>query len=378
MSHFLVLVIGENPEGQLAPYHEYECTGEDDQYVQDIDFTKEAMEEYQSRTETRYRNDETGELHEYGDKLFWRTATPEEDEIISNQSPLSSSADRITNYRVSHSDGERVVTLFDLPDGFTKCEVKTNELQTFPEFVEDYYEVMLISAESVLDGSTLPEQFKYGYMKKNEDGSYTTIRRTNPNAKWDWYQTGGRFSGFLPLRDGCHGEVGERSWTNEGREIEGVDSALKSAVDFEGHRTKLMAEFSAEYDKAIVKLDGLHETLKPLSEFEKGGASGRGSYKEFMTQENFTEVSTILRENNVYYIEDFLSMDRDDYLENRVHGCTIPYAYVYKGEWYGKGEMGWFGVSDDKVDQKEWNKQYMELLESLPDDTLLTTIDCHI
>ena len=26
MSHFLVLVIGDNPEKQLAPYHEFECT----------------------------------------------------------------------------------------------------------------------------------------------------------------------------------------------------------------------------------------------------------------------------------------------------------------------------------------------------------------
>lgn len=26
MSHFTVLVIGDDPELQLAPYHEYECT----------------------------------------------------------------------------------------------------------------------------------------------------------------------------------------------------------------------------------------------------------------------------------------------------------------------------------------------------------------
>jgi hypothetical protein len=26
MSHFTVLVIGDNPEEQLAPYHEFECT----------------------------------------------------------------------------------------------------------------------------------------------------------------------------------------------------------------------------------------------------------------------------------------------------------------------------------------------------------------
>lgn len=41
MSHFAVLVIGENPEKQLAPYHEFECTGLNDQYVQSVDETEE-------------------------------------------------------------------------------------------------------------------------------------------------------------------------------------------------------------------------------------------------------------------------------------------------------------------------------------------------
>jgi len=37
MSHFTVLVIGENPESQLAPFHEYECTGIKDEHVIFID-----------------------------------------------------------------------------------------------------------------------------------------------------------------------------------------------------------------------------------------------------------------------------------------------------------------------------------------------------
>lgn len=46
MSHFSVLVVGDNVEVQLAPYHEFECTGRDDQYVQEIDETEEARAEY--------------------------------------------------------------------------------------------------------------------------------------------------------------------------------------------------------------------------------------------------------------------------------------------------------------------------------------------
>lgn len=47
MSHFTVLVIGpeDKVEAQLAPYHEFECTGEDNQYVQDIDITQRVLEQ---------------------------------------------------------------------------------------------------------------------------------------------------------------------------------------------------------------------------------------------------------------------------------------------------------------------------------------------
>jgi hypothetical protein len=39
MSHFTTLVIGDDVESALAPYHEYECTGVNDQYVVDVDMT---------------------------------------------------------------------------------------------------------------------------------------------------------------------------------------------------------------------------------------------------------------------------------------------------------------------------------------------------
>ena len=35
MSHFTVLVIGENIDQQLAPFHEFECTGTNDEFVKD-------------------------------------------------------------------------------------------------------------------------------------------------------------------------------------------------------------------------------------------------------------------------------------------------------------------------------------------------------
>lgn len=39
MSHFVVMVLGDDVEKQLAPYHEFECTGWDNEHVQDVDVT---------------------------------------------------------------------------------------------------------------------------------------------------------------------------------------------------------------------------------------------------------------------------------------------------------------------------------------------------
>lgn len=47
MSHFTVLVTGEDIKMALAPYHEFECTGQDDEYVQTLDVTDKYHEYHQ-------------------------------------------------------------------------------------------------------------------------------------------------------------------------------------------------------------------------------------------------------------------------------------------------------------------------------------------
>ena len=56
MSHFTVMVIGDNVDEQMAPYHEFECTGDDNEYVQDIDRTEEARKEYEKDTTTMVKS----------------------------------------------------------------------------------------------------------------------------------------------------------------------------------------------------------------------------------------------------------------------------------------------------------------------------------
>lgn len=48
MSHFTVLVTGDDYKAALAPFHEFECTGIDDEFVQEIEDTEEMRADYET------------------------------------------------------------------------------------------------------------------------------------------------------------------------------------------------------------------------------------------------------------------------------------------------------------------------------------------
>lgn len=54
------------------------------------------------------------------------------------------------------------------------------------------------------------------------------------------------------------------------------------------------------------------------------------------------------------------------------------FAVLKDSEWYERGKMGWFGMAHNEMDKKEWDKKLKELINSLPDDTLISIYDCHI
>lgn len=58
-----------------------------------------------------------------------------------------------------------------------------------------------------------------------------------------------------------------------------------------------------------------------------------------------------------------------------------PYCYAIldreKG-WQAQGRMGWFGLSDDKFTNEEWQKYIAEYFEKIDDEETITFLDCHI
>lgn len=76
--------------------------------------------------------------------------------------------------------------------------------------------------------------------------------------------------------------------------------------------------------------------------------------------------------------DDYLIATREEVVDTAIDSALSSFAVVKDGQWYEKGKMGWWGmVADEKV-QAEWNKQFSDLFDALSDDTLLTIVDCHI
>lgn len=146
MSHFTCLVIGDNVDEQMAPYHEFECTGEDDQYVQDIDKTEKARAEYEKDT-TMMVKSPSGKIQSKFTKKgaykkhFLREPTEEEKKKNGGNFFGSGNNDRKLQWTSNDwKDGKGYRSqIVEMPKGWTEVEVKTSEYESFAAWIEGYY-----------------------------------------------------------------------------------------------------------------------------------------------------------------------------------------------------------------------------------------------
>jgi hypothetical protein len=221
------MVIGDDHESQLAPFHEFECTGWNDQYIQDIEITDDVKQHIR-------------------------------------ENPTQALEDSLDYYGVTH-----IISPDELPD---------------------------------YDGDA-----KWGYAVATRDGELIrAVRRTNPDARWDWYVVGGRWSG-----------------------VYGKDVFYKRDLDLDALTTKASVEALARWPDYC------------------------DSYPD----------STLTRE---------------EYITLHTNRSLIPYAYIKDHAWHGKGEMGWWGMTRGDMRDEKWHEQFWSMLAALPDDTLITIVDCHI
>lgn len=369
MSHFTVLVIGENPENQLAPYHEFECTGEVDQYVQTIDRTDEARQAYMESTESMLRGP-TGELVEEWDDSFYREPTPEEKSKIvgtGNNGELS-----WTSRDWKDGKGYRA-KIHHIPEGWTKEKVPTQATESFSEFVEGYYGWKTVPFGQKPD---LEEVHKFGWVELDADGNVTKcFDRTNPNKKWDWYTLGGRWTGFFKVKAGGKAVIGRPGVFGEKAEKGHADQLRKGDIDIEGMRADAENKAAVLYDRVHSVIAGRDWMMweEVRNSYDPDFAKAREVYNE---QEVIKDVMRTL--NDPFLELEHFKMSREDYLSRARTKCLQTFAVVKDGKWYERGTMGWWGTVSDEKSDMEWSRQFYALLDSLPDDTMLSVYDCHI
>ena len=415
MSHFSVLVIGPNVEEQLAPYHEFECTGNDDQYVQDIDETEEARATYEKNTTTRYRDPE-GNLHSPytpegdHDNKFWRELTPEEEakyvgtgHAFFQDWQATEEHGGLRLYSADWKDGLPYHTkAFAWPsEGWTVVEVPESTTCTFAEFCADYYGHKIVpfgeqpNLEPSVDeeGRQTSTNHKYGYTLVDEQGNVIkTVNRTNPGKKWDWYSVGGRWNGYFKLKPMTMGVLGRPGLQtmNEDYEPAGEDRAdiiLKGDIDIEGMRWEAGEEAAKNYN---LFLNVTRDLPLPLTweqvqernrtgEFHENGEP-KVDWNAAREQYNSQPMVVALRSNREtmwFDIDDFMC-SKETYIQRARDRALATFAVVKDGKWYERGGMGWFGVVHDEKDRDTWLREFAELIDGLPDDTMLTVVDCHI
>lgn len=294
MSHFTVLVIGPDPEKQLAPYHEFECTGHDDEYVVDVDVTEEV--------------------------------------------------------KAQMSDG----TSLDDALGYFGLDEK------------------IVDDEAVVERDG---PHKYGYAVVRDGALVKAVDRTNPNRKWDWYQLGGRWTGFFTLKTEGAGVSGIPGlMTAQNTDPNRADSTFKRHIDFAGMRDAAEARARVKYARFQNVIAGcaFPETFKQVIARVGDVEQARTFYwaQPAMRRLNDARDFTFCEPGDfAVTIDEFAKKARDQ--------AIATFAVVKDGKWYETGAMGWWGHVSDKKDVDVWLTEFNKLVDDAPDDTLLSVFDCH-
>lgn len=217
------------------------------------------------------------------------------------------------------------------------------------------------------------DEYAYRYFgyEQNIDGEYGYY--SNPNAKWDWYEIGGRWTGKLKLKKGATGEVGSPGILTPDAKEGYVDSAYKKDIDFEGMRDEAGEAAASRYDlyapfitPDFVPWDKAREMFEDIDK-------AREFYHGQETKQKIKE----LKDGFWVEIEDYMCSKEEYVARARANAC-VTFGLLMDGEWYERGEMGWWAVVFKEKERDRWTEEFNKLLDSVSDDTLITVVDCHI
>ena len=203
----------------------------------------------------------------------------------------------------------------------------TVKYPTFEEFAKDYH------------GHAGPDEEtgRYGYWE-------------NPQAKWDWYEVGGRWTNMLLVKDTLPDDV----WVRGGHYGQPVDeSAPEGYMWVDGAKIKDI-EFEVMSNLIIER-----------------------------RKENWGEIKKLLADGNTteaffkYGVKE--GTTRDEYI-NAPDFTLFAFLNGITGDWYETGRMGWWGTNSATEEEEEnWEKSFRDrFIDHADPEHYLVIVDCHI
>ena len=178
------------------------------------------------------------------------------------------------------------------------------------------------------DGKTDDECWEMVAEDSKTDAAGNIYSTRNPDAKWDWWCVGGRYSGMLRIGGAC------------------VDQGRVKDIEF---------PFDDDAYKRALRFWDVYVEKKPAKPGEE--------YSPYFAEE--------------YYREHF--GDRETYAKYAADFST--YAVITPdGKWHSPGEVGWFGTSSESGEEaRDWYAHYRErFIESADGYLYVVIVDCHI
>lgn len=238
----------------------------------------------------------------------------------------------------------------------------------------------VVLTESELEEDGHPET---SYVLVNDDNTkiIAIYDYFNHDAKWDWYAESGRWTNFFKVKNG----VDENDYEvdiegdNPNTVIKGyADSIRKKNIDFEGMREDFVKQYLPIYDLYQDLTNGMPEykTFEMIKEENPNESNenlidihdGQQIVKMIHNLESNHPLKSYLNKKFIFSLEEFM-MTREDFKKYKGISAYTPNSYI--------GLDGLF-YSKEGLSEEEHKKQFQEYLDSIPDDTWMTIVDCHI
>jgi len=223
---------------------------------------------------------------------------------------------------------------------------KNDIIQKYPSF-KDY-------AEEYCGYNFDKDEQAYGYYE-------------NPNARWDWYQLGGRWKGMLPVKSTKETLLGKPGVFGD---PEDANYELKSDI------TKI-----SNLDVSAINNESIANALKYWKEWED---LKNGKEACFYTRIKASKFGMLEMKNQGTEdaAEVYSTITKEEFLE-RFTVAFSPlqcYAVLNEDGWHSPGEMGWWGTSSETAEEKNKFTEtfYQKFIESRDPNDWIAVVDCHI